>query len=232
MSQIWTGKNIEAEVLFSKAGIATQILLTDLKKQEYILMDCGDGTVRDLLERKIDFKLIKGILISHGHPDHISGLYSLLSTLKLLDVKTEITIFAPTPCRELLRILQTYLELYKGLYPFTLNYHELKADVLEGLGDFVVKPFNVLHYDSMKPDEPILKPAFGYRVSLGDEVVVYSGDTLACPELEKEVDGADLAIIEATYSKPMPESLMNHLQYEYAEYVGKSAKNYFLIHRM
>lgn len=232
MGRIWTGRHIEAEVLYSKAGIATQILLTDIEKKEHILMDCGDGVVRDLIERQIDLNLIKGILISHGHPDHIGGIYSLLSAFKLFNVKQEITIYAPTPCWEFLRMLQTYLEIYKGRYPFTLNYHELKPGVLEGLGNFVIKPFKALHYENMSVDDPKEKPAFGYRVTLNDETVVYSGDTLPCPELEKEVEGVDLAIIEATYNKPIPESLSNHLQYEYAEYVGKSAKNYFLIHQL
>ncbi len=229
MSQNWRGNNLEVEVLYSKAGIATQILVTDLLKGDLLLMDCGDGTVRDLVDRGIDLQQLKGILISHGHTDHISGLDSLLFVLYLARYEGELMIIAPSPCNEVHSLIKRFLSHYRGRLKFTLHYHELYGGVTESIAQFIIKPFDVLHYGSVTSDPKIL-PAFGYRVNIQDEVIVYTGDTAECPQLEKEIEGADLALIEATYDQPFQGNLCNHLHANYAEYLGKSAKNYFLIH--
>ncbi len=228
----WKGNEMEVRVLYTKAGIATQILVSDIRVNEHILLDCGDGIVRDLLNNSIDFHQIKGILFTHGHPDHMGGLYSLLTTMRLFSREKELNIFAPSPCVEVYDIIQLFIKYYKKKFLFHLNYHELKNEVYENIGNFIVKPFSVLHYDSTKnPSNIVKKPAMGYRIKLREEVIIYSGDTLPCPELEREVEGVDLALLEATYDEKFNENRPNHLSQDYANYIGNTAKNYYLVHR-
>lgn len=44
------------------------------------LIDCGEGTQRQILRSGIGFRRLNRILITHGHLDHILGLGGLLST--------------------------------------------------------------------------------------------------------------------------------------------------------
>lgn len=44
------------------------------------LVDCGEGTQRQILQAGVGFKRLNRILITHGHLDHILGLAGLLST--------------------------------------------------------------------------------------------------------------------------------------------------------
>ena len=67
---------MDSSILYSRAGIATQILLST--EEYYFIVDAGDGTLRDLVSLKIDFQKIRGIFLTHGHFDHIAGLYALL----------------------------------------------------------------------------------------------------------------------------------------------------------
>ena len=46
-----------------------------------LMIDCGEGTQRQILKSGVGFRNLKHILITHGHLDHILGLGGLLSTL-------------------------------------------------------------------------------------------------------------------------------------------------------
>jgi ribonuclease Z len=70
-----------------------------------LLIDTGDGISRALLQSSIDFNSIDGILLTHLHPDHFSGLASLLVQMKICKRKNPLTIF-------------TYLELKKPVEDF------------------------------------------------------------------------------------------------------------------
>ncbi|MGA9532016.1 MAG: ribonuclease Z [Anaerolineales bacterium] len=58
-------------------GLSAQII--SYRDQRY-LIDCGEGTQRQILRSGVGFRRIDRILITHGHLDHILGLGGLLST--------------------------------------------------------------------------------------------------------------------------------------------------------
>ena len=45
---------MDSSILYSRAGVVTQILLSI--EENYFIVDIGDGTLRDLLLRKINFR--------------------------------------------------------------------------------------------------------------------------------------------------------------------------------
>lgn len=48
-----------------------------------ILVDCGEGTQRQLLRSGAGFRRLRRLLLTHGHLDHVLGIPGLLSTLGL-----------------------------------------------------------------------------------------------------------------------------------------------------
>jgi ribonuclease Z len=60
-----------------RRGLASQIVLY---RQYRFMIDCGEGTQRQLLKSGLGFKRLDKILLTHGHLDHILGLAGLLST--------------------------------------------------------------------------------------------------------------------------------------------------------
>jgi len=57
----------------------------------------------------------------------------------------------------------------------------------------------------------------GYRIKFGDKVLAYSGDTEPTSPLDKLVDGADVAIVEATG----PGDVFSHMSWEAASALKK-----------
>ncbi len=52
-----------------------------LHRQYRFLIDCGEGTQRQILKSGVGFKKLERILLTHAHLDHILGLGGLISTL-------------------------------------------------------------------------------------------------------------------------------------------------------
>ena len=54
-----------------RRGLAAQIVMY---RQYRFMIDCGEGTQRQLLKSGLGFKRLDHILLTHGHLDHILGL--------------------------------------------------------------------------------------------------------------------------------------------------------------
>ncbi len=219
-------------VLYSKAGLATQILLKI--EENYLLVDSGDGTLRDLLSLKIDFHNLKGIFLTHGHYDHIGGLYALLGYFRVIERKSEINIYYPRQSRESRSILWSFRKSYKDI-PFPIYINELKGGEEIELNHIKIKTYRMKHYAAVGVNRILYPdPAIGYRFFWGGESIAVTGDTAVCPGLISLVQGADLALIDATLTKDEEtEELLNklHLSEEKAKEIGKLAKEYILIHQ-
>jgi ribonuclease Z len=56
------------------------------------LIDCGEGTQRQLIRSRIGFRGLSHVLLTHAHLDHVLGLAGLLATLALYRVEGRVEI--------------------------------------------------------------------------------------------------------------------------------------------
>ncbi len=75
-------------------------------REQFYLIDCGEGTRRRLMKAGISPLKIKAVFISHIHGDHIYGLMPLISSLGLAGKQTPLKIFGPAEIRKLLDFFQ------------------------------------------------------------------------------------------------------------------------------
>lgn len=109
------------------------------------LIDCGEGTQRQLLTSGIGFKKLNKIFITHGHLDHILGLAGLLSTLMRWETMDEMNIYGGADAIERIHDLLYTVVLRGNKLPVPLIFHKLKPGIFIEEDDLTVSCFPVIH---------------------------------------------------------------------------------------
>jgi ribonuclease Z len=126
----------------AKRGLSAQIV----KHDEYrFLIDCGEGTQRQILQSGAGFKNLTRILLTHGHLDHILGLGGLLSTFLRWEAIEELDIFGGRTTLDRVHDLLYGVVLRGNQAPMPLRLNEIKAGLFFEAADFTVTAFSVTH---------------------------------------------------------------------------------------
>lgn len=171
-------------------------------KGERILFDCGEGTQRILMSKKLGMMKISKIFISHWHADHFSGLLGLIQTFEMEGREEPLYIYGPPRTEEFTeRILDTGY--------FNRSYDIFVEDIIEGddiVGEgYQVKPFEVEHgvnaFGYVFKEEPGVKANKEKMEELGmdaspkighlkeGEDVEWNGETVEPEEVVEKVPG-------------------------------------------
>lgn len=126
----------------AKRGLSAQIV----SHNEYrFLIDCGEGTQRQILQSGIGFKRLTRILLTHGHLDHILGLGGLLSTFLRWEAIEELEIYGGRATLNRVHDLLYGVVLRGNQPPMPLRMNAIKPGIIFDADDFTVTAFPVSH---------------------------------------------------------------------------------------
>jgi ribonuclease Z len=108
---------------------------------ERILVDCGEGTQRQLLRSTVGLVELPEILLTHYHADHYLGLPGMLKTFALRGRVTPLTVYGPPGLKDLFGGMQRIFG--KLTYPVELV--ELRGGDSLDRGDYRIHVFEVSH---------------------------------------------------------------------------------------
>jgi ribonuclease Z len=126
----------------AKRGLSAAIV----KHDEYrFLVDCGEGTQRQILQSGVGFKNLSRILLTHGHLDHILGLGGLVSTFVRWEAIDELAIFGGRSTLDRVHDLVYGVVLRGTQPPMPIRLNEIKPGLFFETDDFTVTAFSVTH---------------------------------------------------------------------------------------
>jgi ribonuclease Z len=112
-----------------------------------IMIDCGEGTQRQLLRSGLGLRKLDRLLLTHGHFDHVLGIPGLFSTLRLRQSADLMTIYGSPGT------LDVVVRMLAGLWgerraPIPLELVPLVQGLVLDVGDFSIDCFPVRHRET------------------------------------------------------------------------------------
>ncbi|MBN1148452.1 MAG: MBL fold metallo-hydrolase [Anaerolineales bacterium] len=164
-----------------------------VEQGRFVLIDCVNSPTVRIKQAGLDFHQLTDLILTHFHPDHVSGVPSLLMSSWLLGRSTPLRIYGLQYTLERVEKMMDFYEWrnWPGFFP--VSFHPTPAQelatVLES-GGMHIRASPVHH----------MVPAIGLRVEFtpSGKTLAYSCDTEPCSEVVRLAQDADVLIHEAT----------------------------------
>lgn len=116
-----------------------------MHNEHRFMVDCGEGTQRQLLTSGIGLKRLNKILITHSHLDHILGLAGLVSTMVRWETMEEMHIYGGNDAIDRIKDLLFSVVLRGNRTPTPIVFHKLTPGMIFQEKNLTVSCFPVTH---------------------------------------------------------------------------------------
>jgi len=189
--------------------------------ERIVLIDCVSNPIVRLPEAGLEFDRLTDIILTHFHPDHVSGVPLLLMDMWLLGRKLPLNIYGLAYTLDRVEKLMEFYDWATWPHFFPVSFNRLPAAEMTPVlttDEFRIFASPVHH----------LVPNIGLRVEFLDsnKTLAYSCDTEPCEEVVKLASGADVLIHESSGAT------LGHTSAEQAGEIARRAEvgSLYLIH--
>ena len=170
-----------------------------------IVVDCGLGVTRALVDQGMALKDLSLIFVTHLHSDHYLELGPLVHTAWTAGLATPVTVFGPPG-------LDDYWRAFTASMRADIDLRiddEGRPDLRDLVRVHAIAPGEVtraggITVTALRNDHPPLVDSFALSFRSARRHVVFSGDTAPLPALADFARGADLLVHEAMLGAALP----------------------------
>lgn len=159
----------------------------------FLLADCGDMPVARIRRAGLALERMRGVIITHFHPDHVASLPVLVVSAWLLGRTAPLPVFGLEDATERFAAMMGLFrcEEWPGLF-------DLPVQIVAGAAGALVLQNEEFRITSAPVSHPV--PTIGLRIEnrRSGAVVAYSADTEPCDEVIGLARGASILFHEAT----------------------------------
>ena len=182
----------------ARAGPSQHLAVGD----ESILVDCGNGAARRMVEAGIDYN-VDHVFITHMHSDHTVDLAHLLISGWIQYRKKPWHIVGPAYTQEFVnRILHAFEEDIRIRRLYDRVGSEVMTPVVDEVGHGDVVESGDWRATAIEVEHGYVKPALGFKFEGAGRTIVISGDTAPCQAVIDAAMGADVLVHELTSGDP------------------------------
>jgi ribonuclease BN (tRNA processing enzyme) len=172
---------------------------------EQIVVDCGLGVTKGLVDQGMELKNLSLIFITHLHSDHYLELGALIHTAWTAGLKTPVDVYGPPGIDAYWRAFLTSMKADIELRIEDEGRPDLSALVtFHEFDEGVVLKRDQLTVSAIRSKHPPLVDCFALSFKTNDVHFVCSGDTAPFAGLEDFAKNADLLVHEAMLESALP----------------------------
>ncbi|MFH0881830.1 MAG: MBL fold metallo-hydrolase [bacterium] len=165
-----------------------------------LLIDAGDGVARALARPEFADIMIRSIILTHNHADHVSGLPFLFQGWKGSGGRREpVEIIAPGNLGSAFERWLSALRMAPERLPFTLEFRSLDAGAVVTASNHRMEAWTTDHFNGDGTGDR----CFGLTLKLPDGDWVFSSDLGSLDPLRRHLHGVAGLIVEATHVDPV-----------------------------
>lgn len=213
------------------SGIAAEFLVSSEQKvAPWVLVDCGDGTLSQILKTPLKLFKLTAVLITHLHGDHCFGLANLFNTLSMQGFTKPLTIIAP---KALIKLLDSYTLVCELYFNFEVRFLPIEEHLLApvvlgiGRGRLAIDVIALSHR----------MPSYGFAINYTQnhhtlqikQKIVIAGDNDNPDLLINAVQDCQALVHECTYTQAVAHTLLAkgkiNPQHTHAKQIAQFAHN-------
>ena len=162
-----------------------------------VLIDCVSSPILRLQKAGVDFNRLTDLILTHFHPDHVSGVPQLLMNMWLMGRRQPLNIYGLHYTLDRIEDLMGFYGWSEWPNFFPVVFHRLPSEEMT----LVLECEEFRFFSS--PVQHFI-PTLGLRIEFlkTNKIVAYSCDTEPCHQVLRLAEGADLLVHEASGALP------------------------------
>ncbi len=165
-----------------------------------ILLDCGEGTAKQMLKFGLDKDFLDAIAISHYHPDHVCGLFMVIQMLYLQKRERDLSIYLPEHIEKFKDILNLFYTFLSKI-PFNINFFPVPSLHNDFPEINIIKSDHLHDYESIVKSNGFINEfnSYSFEINENDKKLLYTSDCATLKPYKSMLESTNVLIIDAMH---------------------------------